>query len=81
MHAARGKTGKEALKAMGEAYTGLIAGSRQAHADAPVFVGCDDPDIREACRTVWRNLVELAEQASGEPPEVVSALLRQAACS
>ena len=32
----------------------------------------DDPDFRNASRTAWRNIVELAEQASGEPPEVVS---------
>ena len=37
------------------------------------FAGCEDPDVREAVRHVWSELVELAERASGEPPEVISA--------
>jgi hypothetical protein len=37
------------------------------------FAGAaDDPDIRDGVRRIWRDLVELAERASGEPPEVIS---------
>ena len=32
----------------------------------------DDPDVRRVSRTGWRNLVDLAEQSSREPREVVS---------
>jgi hypothetical protein len=37
------------------------------------FAGCEDPDVRAAARHVWSDLVELAERASGESPEVISA--------
>ena len=37
------------------------------------FAGCEDPEMREGVRRVWRDLVELIERVSGEPPEVVSA--------
>ncbi len=71
--AARGKHGEEALRAMGEAYTGLIEDREHLKLMLQCFAGCDDPEVREAVRLVWRDLVELAERASGEPPEVVSA--------
>jgi AcrR family transcriptional regulator len=71
--AARGKGGVEALRAMGEAYTGLIDDREHLKLMLQCFAACDDPDIREAVRRVWRDLVELAERTSGEQPEVVSA--------
>jgi hypothetical protein len=37
------------------------------------FADCDDLEVRTAVRRVWRDLVELIERVSGEPPEVVSA--------
>ncbi len=33
---------------------------------------CDDEEICRATRADWRNLVDLAEQASGESPAVVT---------
>jgi AcrR family transcriptional regulator len=71
--AARGKHGEEALRAMGDAYTGLIEDREHLKLMLQCFAGADDPDVREGVRRVWRDLVELAERASGEPPEVVSA--------
>jgi len=71
--AARGKSGQDALKAMGEAYTGLIEDREHLKLMMQCFAGADDPDVREGVRRVWRDLVELAERASGEPPEVISA--------
>ena len=71
--ASRGKTGMEALHAMGEAYMGLIEDRERHQLMLQCFAGCEDPDVREGVRRVWSDLVELAERASGEPPEVVSA--------
>jgi AcrR family transcriptional regulator len=71
--AARGKSGQEALHAMGDAYLELIEDRDRLQLMLQCFAACDDPDIREAVRSVWRDLVDLVERASGEPPEVVSA--------
>jgi AcrR family transcriptional regulator len=71
--ASRGKSGIEALEAMGEAYTGLIENRERLQLMLQCFAGCDDPDVREGVRRVWSDLVELAERASGESPEVISA--------
>ena len=71
--ASRGKTGEEALRAMGEAYRGLIEDEERLQLMLQCFAGADDPDVREGLRRIWRDLVELAERVSGAPPEVVSA--------
>ncbi len=70
--ASRGKSGREALEAMGEAYMGLIEDRERLQLMLQCFAGCDDPDVREGVRRVWSDLVELVERVSGEPPEVVS---------
>ena len=70
--ASRGKSGIEALHAMGDAYTGLIEDRQRLQLMLQCFAGCEDDDVREGVRRVWRDLVELAERTSGEPPEVVS---------
>ena len=70
--AARGRTGEEALDAMGEAYAGLIEDRERLQLMLQCFAGCEDAEVRESVRRVWRDLVELIERASGEPPEVVS---------
>jgi AcrR family transcriptional regulator len=70
--ASRGKTGEEALHAMGEAYGGLIENRERLQLMLQCFAGCDDPEVRESVRRVWRELVDLVERVSGEPPEVVS---------
>lgn len=71
--ASRGKSGQEALLAMGDAYRGLIEDRERLQLMLQCFAGCEDPDVREGVRLVWRDLVELAERVSGEPPEVISA--------
>jgi len=71
--ASRGKSGEEALRAMGDAYTGLIENRERLQLMLQCFAGCDDPDVRDGVRRVWRDLVDLVERVSGEPPEVVSA--------
>src|ERR671912_504953 len=70
--ASRGKSGEEALHAMGDAYMELIEDRERLQLMLQCFAGCNDPDVREAVRHVWRDLVELVERASGESPEVVS---------
>jgi AcrR family transcriptional regulator len=71
--ASRGKSGREALSAMGDAYLELIEDHDRLQLMLQCFADCDDPEIREAVRSVWRDLVDLVERTSGEPPEVVSA--------
>lgn len=71
--ASRGKSGKEALHAMGDAYMELVEDQERLQLMLQCFAACEDPDVREGVRQVWRDLVELAERVSGEPPEVVSA--------
>ena len=70
--ASRGKSGEEALHAMGDAYMGLIEDRERLQLMLQCFAGCDDPDVRDGVRQVWRDLVELVERASGESPEVIS---------
>ena len=71
--ASRGKSGEEALHAIGDAYTELIEDRERLQLMLQCFAGCDDPEVREGVRQVWRDLVELVERASGESPEVISA--------
>ncbi len=70
--ASRGKSGEEALHAMGEAYSGLIEDRERLQLMLQCFAGCEDAEVRESVRRVWRELVDLIERVSGEPPEVVS---------
>ncbi len=39
------------------------------------WASCDDPEICESVRAAWRDLVDLAERASGESPEAVQHVL------
>ena len=71
--ASRGKSGREALHAMGDAYMELVEDRERLQLMLQCFAACEDPEVREGVRQVWRDLVELAERVSGEPPEVVSA--------
>jgi AcrR family transcriptional regulator len=73
--ASRGKSGQEALDAMADAYSGLIEDRERLQLMLQCFAGCEDPDVREGVRKIWRDLVELIERVSGEPPEVVSAFV------
>ena len=66
--AARGKTGMEALHAMGEAYETVMADRDRLMLMLKCWASCDDPEICEAVRGAWRDLVDLAERASGESP-------------
>ena len=43
------------------------------------WASCDDPEICEGVRSAWRDLVDLAERASGESPEAVSTFFSKGA--
>jgi len=77
--AARGKTGMEALHAMGEAYETVMADRDRLMLMLKCWASCDDPEICEGVRASWRDLVDLAERASGESPEAVSTFFSKGA--
>src|SRR5215210_2112030 len=65
--AAEGKSGEEALEAMGAAYIELLAGDpRRLTMQMHMYAACDEPEIREVAREGYRRLVEFAQQVSGE---------------
>jgi AcrR family transcriptional regulator len=64
--AAKGKTGEEALAAMGGAYIELLeADQRRLKLQMHMYAASDDPQIREVARDGYGELVRFAEQASG----------------
>jgi AcrR family transcriptional regulator len=77
--AAEGKTGPEALQAMGEVYETVMADRDRLMLMLKCWASCDDPEICEAVRSSWRDLVDLAERASGATPEEVSAFFSKGA--
>ena len=70
--ASRGKTGMEALHAMGAAYEYGLKDRDRLLLMLKSWASCDDPEVCEVVRGCWRNLVDLAERVSGESPEAVS---------
>ncbi len=64
-HAALGKTGEDALKAMAGAYHGLLADRRRLQAQMQAYAACDDPEVCAVVREGYGRLVELVERASG----------------
>ena len=76
--ASRGKTGEEALHAMGEAYGRLIEDRERLQLMLQCFAAAaEDPEIRHELRHVWRDLVELVERVGGGTPDEVSAFFAQ----
>jgi AcrR family transcriptional regulator len=71
VQAAKGKTGEAALHAMGEAYMEFAQVGDRLMLMLKTW-SSDDPDVRRVSRSGWRNIVDLAEQASKESPEVVA---------
>ena len=51
---------------MGEAYETVMADRDRLMLMLKCWASCDDPEICEAVRSAWRDLVDLAERASGE---------------
>jgi AcrR family transcriptional regulator len=71
--AAEGKTGEQALKAMGQAYRELIRSNpNRLRAQMQTFAACEDPDVRRVARRGFGELVAVVERASGADAETVS---------
>src|SRR4029079_784417 len=71
--AAEGKTGAEALKAMGRSYGELIRSNpNRLRAQMQTHAACDDPEGCAAARKGCGDLVELVQQASGVDDDTLS---------
>jgi AcrR family transcriptional regulator len=70
--ASSGKTGKEALLAMAQAYQVIMQDRARQMLMLKSWGTDDDPDIRRASRAGWRELVDLVERTSRATPEEVS---------
>ena len=71
--AAEGKTGDEALTAMGKAYGELIRSNpNRLRAQMQTYAACEDPDVRRVARHGFGELVDVVERTSGADAETVS---------
>jgi len=71
--AAVGKTGEEALDAMGQAYMDLLdRDPRFLSLQMEMYAAADDPDVREVARNGYGALVEFVERVSGRPAEEIT---------
>ena len=69
--AAVGRAGEDALDAMGDAYHRLLEDRILLLLQMQAYAACDDPDIREATRTGFKQLWALVERLTGLPYERV----------
>jgi AcrR family transcriptional regulator len=63
--AAEGKTGKDAMKAMGRAYDQLLADREMLLLQMQMYAACSDPEIRDMTRAGFAGLFRYVEQVSG----------------
>lgn len=63
--------GEDILRAMGQAYIGLLADRNLLLNQLHSFAACDDPTLREQMRASFASLVELVERESGADPDQV----------
>jgi AcrR family transcriptional regulator len=72
--AAEGKSGEEAVKAMGKAYAELIRSNpNRLRAQMQTYAACDDPDVCAVARKGYGDLVELVQRVSGVDDDTLSA--------
>jgi AcrR family transcriptional regulator len=64
--AAEGKTGDEAMLAMGKAYDQLLADRERLLGQMQMYAACSDPEIRDATRAGFAELFRYVEQVSGK---------------
>jgi AcrR family transcriptional regulator len=69
--ASAGKTGEDALKAIGRAYGGLLKDRTRLRAQMQAYTDCDDDDVRDVVRAGYGKLVEHVERVSEADPERV----------
>jgi hypothetical protein len=67
--AAAGKTGEEALDAIGSAYRELLRDRTRLQAQMQAYADCGDEDVREVVREGYGRLVEFVERVSGAEPD------------
>jgi len=71
--AAAGKTGEEALMAMGKAYGELIRSNpNRLRAQMQTYAACDDADVRVVAQKGFGALVGFVEQVTGVDAETLS---------
>jgi AcrR family transcriptional regulator len=69
--AAAGKSGEDALKAIGAAYGVLLRDRIRLQAQMQAYAACGDEDVREVVRAGYGELVQFVERVSGAEPERV----------
>jgi AcrR family transcriptional regulator len=69
--AAAGKSGEEALDAIGKAYFALLKDRTRLRAQMQAYADCGDEDVREVVRAGYGQLVGFVERVSGAEPERV----------
>jgi AcrR family transcriptional regulator len=67
--ASAGKTGEEALDAIGKAYVDLLKDRTRLRAQMQAYADCDDPEVRDVVRDGYGALVAHVERVSGADPE------------
>jgi AcrR family transcriptional regulator len=67
--AAAGKTGEEALDAIGKAYQDLLRDKTRLRGQMQAYADCGDEDVREVVREGYGRLVEYVERVSGAEPK------------
>jgi AcrR family transcriptional regulator len=67
--AATGKSGEDALQAIGAAYHVLLRDRTRLQAQMQAYAACGDEDVREVVRAGYGRLVEFFEGVSGAEPE------------
>jgi AcrR family transcriptional regulator len=67
--AAAGKTGEDALDAIGKAYQELLKDKTRLRGQMQAYADCGDEDVREVVREGYGRLVEYVERVSGADPK------------
>lgn len=67
--AAEGRSGQDALHAMGRAYAGLLKDRSVLLLQLQAYAACEDPDVRTLVRAGFKRLVGFVAEASGAPAE------------
>ena len=66
-NAAEGRSGEEALEAMGNAYAGLLKDRTILLVQLQAYVACEDPDVRALVRAGFKRLTGFVNEVSGAP--------------
>ena len=68
-----GRTGEDALEAIGDAYSAaIVSDPTKLQCQLVGYAACDEPEVRAAMRDGYGKLVQFVERVSGADPERVS---------